>query len=304
MEDVIIIEKKKATTQAISNKRGVLILALGHPYYGCYAFNLALSIKASCPHMPVAIAYNDTGIQHLDPPRKALIDLFLKVDQSYFTEDIIRAKLYLDKISPFEETLALDADIIWFPQRPVDALMNSLASSEVAISNKGYMPLKDAHDKFIQWTKGSEILKAYPEFADRKLYNLFSEMIWFKKGETTTRLFDEARRIAQDPKVSYMQFAGGMPDELAFELAMMSLDMELQKQPLTPFYWEVFEKKNLAANIMYQQFYAYSMGGAFLMDSVIKFYDNLAKYYTNKFSLPYHFPARQKRTFLPERANI
>jgi hypothetical protein len=308
MEDIIIIEKRKPEEIPTPGKRGVVILALGHPYYGCYAFNLAMSIKFSDPQMPVAIAYNESGIRHIDPERRAIIDLFLKVDESYFTHNgvinYIRAKLFLDKISPFEETIVLDADMIWLPQRSISGLFDKVATSQIAIANKGWMKLNEAKEGFIQWANPADILKAYPELGESKLHNLFSEMIYFKKGEASKSLFEEARKVPDNPGFNFRRFAGGMPDELALEIAMLKNKTELAYSPLCPFYWEVFEKKNLAHSIMYQQFYAYSMGGAFLADPVIKFYDNLAKFYTNQFKLSFHFPARKKNTFLPERASI
>lgn len=308
MEDVIIVEKKKPADPVEPGKRGVIILALGHPYYGCYAFNLAMSIKFSDPHMPVAIAYDESGIRHIDPQRRAMVDLFLKVDESYYTHNgvrnNIRAKLFLDKISPFEETLALDADMVWLPQKSVSDLFNKVATSHIAIANKGWTRLSEAKEGFIQWANPADILHVYPELKDRKLHNLFSEMIYFRKGDASKKLFEEARKVPDSPGFNFRRFAGGMPDELAFELSLMKNDMELAYSPLCPFYWEAFEKKRLPNDIMYQQYYAYSMGGAFLPEPVIKFYDNLVKFYANKFKLPFHFPARKKNDFLPERATI
>lgn len=284
---------------------GVVILALNHPYYGNYAFQLLLSIKFTAPEIPVCIMHDGVGIGHLDPTKRMLVDHLIEVPVGYRTSagrpDPIKAKLYAYELSPFKRTIQLDADLLWLPQKTIKTVFDELAPLELAITNRGKELVGKAHDGFIQWAKPSEIVVAHKLTGTEALYNLCSELMYYKKGSLAKKVFTAAQKIYDKPLVNFNLFGLNMPDELALEIALMKTKVELVHSPFLPFYWESFEKKRLKLQLMYQQFYAYSIGGSHMADYVAKTYDQLSQFYCNKFGFRTRFPARQKRTFLPER---
>ena len=63
-----MIEKQKIV------KRGVVLIACGHPFYGNMAAHLAASIKFSSPDMPIALLHDASGIRHLNNEKLNLFD--------------------------------------------------------------------------------------------------------------------------------------------------------------------------------------------------------------------------------------
>jgi hypothetical protein len=74
--------------------------------------------------------------------------------------------------------------------------------------------------------------------------------------------------------------------------------------PFLPFYWEHFEKKHLPVCDIYKQFYAISLGGNLNDKTSAQAYDSLAGHYNKQFGINGYFPARDKKSWLPERTII
>ena len=56
-----------------TNKRGILLLALGHPQYGRMAANLASAIFHNDRDMPIHLVYSGNALSHLTPYHLALL---------------------------------------------------------------------------------------------------------------------------------------------------------------------------------------------------------------------------------------
>jgi len=55
---------------------------------------------------------------------------------------------------------------------------------------------------------------------------------------------------------------------------------------------------------MYKQYYFYSMGGAMTTPPMKKFYNNLVRYYGNKYGIKYPFEYRDKNKWVSGRHQI
>ena len=82
-------------------KTGVLLIATGHKNYFRMAQVLAASIRVNDPEIKICIA---TDGKHLVD--MSLFDQFVQIDEKYLTEPI-KAKVFMNMITPFEETLFL-----------------------------------------------------------------------------------------------------------------------------------------------------------------------------------------------------
>ncbi len=286
-------------------KKGVLLLALKHAYYGNYAAQLAASIKFTAPDIPIAILHDDVGIRHLTPARKALFSHIIKIDEKLMycngRQQTLRAKTYIYDLTPFDTTIFLDADMLWLPRKPITELFDSLQAYDFTMANRGATCITQATDRFINWAKPKDIIEHY---GYGMLYNLSSEFIYFRKSKEAEKLFTAAKEAYDTMKVNCMMFAGGIPDEMAFTVAMLQTGIYPHTAPFTPCYWEQFMNKNLAPTIMYKQYYAYSLGGAIQSKRIKTFHDNLANFYCNKMNIGRYFPLQSKRSWLPERVNI
>lgn len=282
---------------------GVLILALGHPYYGNYATQLCRSIKVTAPQMKVAVVCTSASMAH-NPNHQ--FDHVIECPSEYFHtdgfEDFLKAKTFIYQLSPFDTTIFLDADTIWLPNKPISNLFNEFKDINFTISNRGREKLSDAKSGIIHWAEPTEIKSVYGN--EGWLYNLASELIYFKKCKEMELFFELVQSIYVEPKIKYRKFGHGLPDELAFELAMIKTAVEPHVCPYIPIYWEQFERKTLPVHEMYDQYYAYSLGGNLNSKQTENIYNALADHYNKQFGVRGYFPAKNKREWLKERHSI
>lgn len=295
----------------------MLILAIGHAFYGRMAFNLAVSIKANDPEVKIALGFHGDALKEL-----FRYDVNKYVDQLVPIPDEIlrrrghleplRAKLNILELSPFQDTLYLDADLIWLPgpfgsTKSPNLLMDQLEAVDLAIQNRGSENLKNKTLKpdALLWASASQIREAY-NLNQGKLYNLFSELMWVRRTVENELLFAEAREINDNLLVDYKEFAGGVPDELPLTIAMAKRKTYPHAENFIPVYWEHAERLRLHNKpaILNADFFAYSTGGKVNPEAVHLHYNHLADSYYQAEGLQYPYHLINKRDFLPERKNI
>jgi hypothetical protein len=103
---------------ASSGRSGVLVVAMGKPNYGRLAAALIQTVKAASPSVPVALAWSGDVLQALGDARP-LVDHLIPIDAvlSEHAEhrDPFYVKLCADQLTPFEQTLFIDADSLIYP---------------------------------------------------------------------------------------------------------------------------------------------------------------------------------------------
>jgi hypothetical protein len=288
-------------------KQGVLVIAIGNANYGNYAHQLCMSIKATCPGTSVTCAYAEGALNHvLTNPLPNNFDSLIHIpSHCYMTnglKDYVKAKTYAYDLSPYEQTILVDADVIWTPHKPVSDLFELLKNELFTCANRGRQQLSEAPGGFVHWCDPKDM-----ETAGYKgwLYNLSSEFMYFRKDKNVAKLFKHAQDFFNNPpSFNYKRFSFGLPDELAFEAACMKTEIYPHAYPFLPFYWEHFEKKHLPVYDIYKQFYAISLGGNLNDKTSAQAYDSLAGHYNKQFGINGYFPARDKKSWLPERTII
>lgn len=307
---------KKTTTKSKKETTGIIIAALDSPYYGNYAFQLALSIKNLSPNLSIALLCNDSGKGHLTQDKLAMFDKIIKVNNVAVTSKgrpaTLKFKTYLYQISPYDITLYLDADTLVLPKRPITEMIDLIPDDvKLTMQNRGAIDLsldnEQLNSHFTMWANSKHIKEAY-KFKKGKLFNLSSELIYFKKDKAVDKIFKDAQKEYDNVKVSYQHFAGGVPDELPFAISMIKNEMYPHIENWRPFYWEAFDKKRLLLSNrtkeLNSQYFGVSFGGNFQEKMIKKFHDNLARYYTNAFGVQHVFPLKNKRSFIPNRHTI
>jgi len=199
--------------------KGILLLALGSPQYGRMAEALAQSIRFHSD-VPIALAHADGGL----PSNTAIFDELIEIPKEYYEtwhKEYFRPKIWLDKLTPFKQTLFLDADVIWLPYKEanIERLFDQLKDVDFAMPYRSKSGLdKDGSD----WCDLREIKKKY-KFKNQTYYNVSSELIWFKKGD----IIRSARRHYDTLKVQLKHYVGNsIPDELPYSIALMQKDVK------------------------------------------------------------------------------
>ncbi len=298
--------------------RGIILIAGGHAYYGKMAAALAASIRHHDKTIPILVYHAGYGINHLQHFEK---NLFSEVktlpEESYMHNgraQYMKAKLSLYDLSPFDETIYLDVDMIWSTKKTVGELFDSLKDVPFTMISEGHYDLTSIKDEtnkaYTFWGDTQAILNKYGENkTDGKLYQLRSEFIYFKKNALIKKYFDKAKEIYENPLIEVSRIAGGIPDEFAFNIAGFLLNVHPHKDKYSPVYWYYMHGKEMLYNRteLYQKYYAISIGGNRAPDDLKRLYNDLAKYYYNNLRLIYPFKLSDttvKKSFLPERQDI
>lgn len=298
--------------------RGIILIASGHPYYTHMAYNLAMSIRFHS-EIPIILFHDTIGIKYLFKDQQEVFTDMVELPHEFYYVDgkaqYVKSKLHIYDLSPFEETVFLDADMIFSPYKKVEDLFDENRDKLIQFACRGERSMADKTKS--EWVTLSEI-QAVHGFTH--WYELSSEVIYFKKCEQVQEFFDianyyyhshgmEVKRWVNnvlEKKVNAIQeFAGGIPDEVPFSLAFEKSGMKITA-PYRPSYWQPeFVNKTIPDVDIQKKHYLISAGGATMQPNIKRIYDNLAKHYarhTVHKRPPYQL--RAKRDLIKERSKI
>jgi len=279
---------------------GIVIIATGAPFYGRMAYNLAVTIK-STEDIPVAVLYNGSGLNHLSQKQRDIFDSIVEIETNSFA-----AKLCLYDHSPYQHTLYLDADMAWLPYRKPSQLFSELQNVDFTSITEGYFDYETGDDKgnlmYHYWCDVGEAKEKYK--LSGKYYQWRSEVIYFKKGAISKKLFEEAKKIYAKPKVDARKFAGHIPDELAINIAACKLGIEPHQFRWLPAYWHRLHGEGKGLADIARNYYLLSVGGNYASGTMKDCYNRVCKAAHNKLKLQYLFTLQSKKAVLPERIKM
>lgn len=279
---------------------GIIIIATGAPFYGRMAYNLTVTIKA-VEDFPVIVMHSGTGLNHLTEKQKSLFDSVIEIDTISFA-----AKLSLYDYSPFDNTLYLDADMAWMPNRKPSQLFNELKGIEFTSITEGWYDYDKKEDKgnlmYHYWCDVGEAQRQYS--LSGKYYQWRSEVIYFQKGEIAKTLFDQAKEIYANPKVTAKKFAGHIPDELAINISACKMGLEPHVFKWKPAYWHRLHGEGKSLAEVARDYYLLSVGGNYATGTMKDCYNRVCKAAHNKLKLQYLFTLQSKKAVLPERIKM
>lgn len=276
--------------------RGIMIFACGHSCYGRWAYNLCLSIKAVEPDFPVCIVHSENSLSHLIEDRRKVFDhMILLPGGTGFG-----VKLEIDHLSPFEETLYLDADMAWMPKRKPSELFNELKDVEFTSITEGHT--EDKSQKYYFWADPDEIREVYG--IEGRIYQWRCEVMYFKKTERVNKMFTLARKIHADPGLkTIMKFGNQVPDELSLNIATAVYDIHPHEYKWCPALWPRLHKVHVTNPAeVYNHYYLLSAGGNYATGDVKRLYNNIMKIACAKFKTQHIFPLIDKKSIIADRA--
>lgn len=282
--------------------KGIIINALGHPYYGKMAYNLAVSIKA-VEDFPVCIVYTEQSLNHLSEAQRAVIDHFIHLPENVPMG--CGAKLWAYDISPFKETLLLDADMLWLPKRKPSDFFDEMKDVEFTSITEGYWTkdLKDINPIYFFWADPQEIADVYHV---EKIYQWRSEVMYFKRTELIEDMFKTAQRVFTSSGLkSEAKYATGTADELGLNVAAAVHDVHPHQYKWKPAYWHLLNKGSYPEfSELYSNYYLASFGSNMASGISKQFYDRIMKVACMKLGKAHVFPLISKRGMLPERTKM
>lgn len=290
--------------------RGVLLIALGKSQYGCYAANLAASIRFNDPELPIHLVHTEESITQLAPAHMALFTSHSICPTEAYTSpgglaQYIRAKTYMYELSPYDETLFIDADAMILPGKSLMTLMSKLSEScHFTMQNRGCIDLsKDEKFKtYTVWCDTDEYKKHYKQ---RKgfFYQYQSEFAFFKKNKKNKVYFDLVRELYDAPPIRTEGFDNGIPDEYCFNLATALLHHYPAESGRVFLYWSFLDGAKDWYRTVIKQYVGFSLGGNATSPDLrmkVKAYNNL---FRQKLKLPYLFTPHSKKQWNQHRVS-
>lgn len=278
--------------------KGIVTCATGHPYYGRMAYNLALSIKAVDGGFPVAVIHSERSLAHLSERQREVFDHFILMPGATG----FGCKLHIDLLSPFEETLLLDADMAWMPKRGPQDLFNELADVEFTAITEGHND--DVSKKYYFWANVDEIRKKYS--IQGRIYQWRSEVLYFKKTERVQTMFAMARLVHKSPQLeSIIMFGNQVPDELGINVACGFYDMHPHEYKWCPAIWPRLHGNNSTNPMeLYNRYYLLSCGSNYATGDMKALYNNILKAAAFKMKTQHVFPLMDKKSFIEDRKKM
>lgn len=271
---------------------GIIIIATSHANYGNLAYNLALSIKCIEPTMPIAVVWSERSLSHLTPTQVAVFDYLIELPVEYRTG--FGVKLHLDQLTPFDNTLYLDADMLWLGKKPSE-LFEELKGTSFTCITEGNSD--KPNPKYYFWAAAQEIKDVY---GVTRIWQTRSEVMYFEKPE----VFEAARELKPELCLKTIRkFGEWIPDELYFNIATAQVGIELK--PWMPAYWARLHNELMPnLSVLYKEYYLLSFGSNAASPTMKRTYDNVMQVVCNKLRLPYIFKLKSKKEWAPGRLKI
>ena len=298
--------------------RGIVLIAAHHPYYSHMAYNLALSIRHHSD-IPIILFSHGEGVNYLFEDQKEVFTEIRELPIEFYMNEgkphFVKPKLHLYDLTPFDETIFLDADMIFSPFKTIEDLFEENKDVEIQFACRGEKNMSQTIKS--EWVNLSEIQNIH---GFNHWYEVSSEVIYWKQGDVAQRFFDTAidyysnhgmaikRWVGdklEEKENAIQEFAGGVPDEVPFSLALEKTETKI-KSPYAPSYWQPAHFTKITPDLDIQKtYYLISAGGAMVQSNIKRIYDNLAKHYSQNTEKKRSFyPLLAKQKLLPERKKI
>lgn len=240
-----------------------------------------MSLKAHDSNLLICLVHDTKSISHLDEEEFGLFDYMVVADENDYTIDGKKQyqymKLILNKYTPFKNTLYIDVDTLFFPNKNISQLLSGLSKYNFFIGQNGsYNPLDRTrtNNNYTYWEEPGKISKYFN--LKNSLPQTVSGMFYFKKCKFTENLFTRACEIYKDRKAPCVKWANGRPDEYCYNVALSEVGYS-QKNC----HFVYFDKINggMERQKMYDNFWGIATGGNTLTHIVKSLHDDLVKLY-------------------------
>jgi hypothetical protein len=203
--------------------QGYLTIALGSDRYVEMAVNLAASLRHFDKSRPICLVHDDKVT--IPEDARKLFTHFVKLETR---DDYVGCmnKILLDEVSPFEETMYIDADCL-LVKDDIDRHWKALS--------RNYFGMTGDKRHTGQWNN-LNIDSARQRFSIPHVVQMNSGVFYFRRGEESARFFSRLRALYRDHRDELSNIHQGRKNQYAdepfFGIAMAEFGIEpLQGEP-------------------------------------------------------------------------
>jgi hypothetical protein len=268
-----------------TKKSGIILVSLGYQLYGSCAVNLAMSLKSHDPSVKICLVHDVDSISHLTAEEKKLFDIMLLAEPADYTigttKQYQRMKLCVNKYTPFDNTLYIDVDTLWFPGKSVLELMESLKEFNFFIGHNGtYDPVtkQKTNVNYTYWENPAAIAAYFK--LQNTLPQTISGVFYFTKNKWTEKVFARGLEVYNDKLAPCIKWANGKPDEYCFNVALSEAGYTQRNC-----HFVYFDKTNgiLDRQVIYDNFWGIAAGGNKLSLELTSLYNELVNLFVEQF---------------------
>lgn len=290
-------------------KKGILIFAVKSAYYGRMAYNLAVTIKAM-EDISITVVKSGRSLNHLSFQQQTVFDQIIDLPDGI--PENCGAKLWANTVTPYKETLLLDADMLWLPKKKPSELFTELEGRNFTGIVEGYYDVETkenrAHPQYFFWADPAEIAEVY-KVKTGKIYQWRSEVMYFKKADA---IFKLAQKVFLNPKLNTIKYyASGVADELGINVATAVKGIEPHMFQWSPSFWDrMYGGSVPELGGLYAKYYLASFGSNWNGVQSQDLYNRLVKAACHKLGtqkgtkMEHVFPLQSKKGILPERSKM
>lgn len=207
--------------------RGIVIIALHNQQYACASANLALSLRYHNPNIHITLLTDGIHQNVFRTEHFLAFDNIKEIPKEYYTDHYgfspAKAKLSLCKLSPYDETLYLDADGLCLGN--LDSLFDKLKGSK----------FKSAEVKnYTQWAT-DEYFKEF--FKVESTVTINTSWMYFEKTKVgnnevftqANKYFDKQFDKGLDNKNLAQKWGKYLPDEMFFNASLSKLKLSVNE---------------------------------------------------------------------------
>lgn len=288
----------------LTQEAGIILIAIGHPYYGRMAYNLAMSIKAIERYAHITLVYTPSAIAHINQRNMHVFDNKFPIEDA---SQPFGVKLMLDQYTPYERTLYIDADTLWVNKKGPSDLFEKLKGVPFTGITEGMYNYDDSsksdlNARYPTWADLDELATAY--HLHGKIYQWRGEFIYFEKALVTEELFSRMREVYARAHAlqTVKKFAENIPDELAINVATSQCGIKPHVYKWQPTYWDRLNGGNMADIADLQaNYYAISCGSNYNGGGLKRTYDRICAASASRLGLQHVFPLVNKKEMMINR---
>ena len=294
--------------------KGFLIFATGNPYYSFMAIKLAVSMKFHEPETKILLVTEGEANNWAVKKYAYLFDKIIECPKEYLYVGDVRtdtkAKCFEDMLSPYDETIVIDADSIWLAKKKPSELFEKFKNIDFFQYSRNITDMSQEDvdtNSGSFWAKLSDIKKAF-NIHSGYYYNCAGEFRYFKKSVATAQIYYHVCDIINNPRIEVIEFLGSkFNEELSFNIAITLSGYEMPFTDFKPTHW--FGNDGAPNNKNYidisNDYYILSVGGNFSIPATRQAYEMLASAYLGRFGIT-DIPAKltDKRVAVPTRKTI